>query len=388
MAHALLGPSSAARWIACPPSVKLCEQFEDVESEYAKEGSLAHEIAELKVRKLIDPGLTSRKFTAAMKKLREKELYQEEMQGYTDEYVEFIQEQMYSYSTTPHIAVEQRVDFSEYVPDGFGTADCILISNDTLHVIDFKYGKGVPVSVENNKQLLLYALGAYLAYEMIFPIAHIKMSIVQPRLANIDTWECSLDYLLEFAKIAQEKATMALKGEGDFNCGEHCKFCKAKAICKERANVNLELAKYEFKAVDQLTLEEIGEILEKAKDLAKWAEDLKEYALSESLKGNEVPGWKAVNGRGSRSFKNTDEAIKVLVDNGIAEELLYERKYLTLAQIEKVIGKKDFNNLVGNLIVMNVGKPTLVEASDKREAITNRIKAEDEFSVVDDINSI
>ena len=388
MAHALLGPSSAARWIACPPSVKLCEQFEDVESEYAKEGSLAHEIAELKVRKLIDPGLTSRKFTAAMKKLREKELYQEEMQGYTDEYVEFIQEQMYSHLVTPHVAVEQKVDFSEYVPNGFGTADCILISNDTLHVIDFKYGKGVPVSVENNKQLLLYALGAYLAYEMIFPIAHIKMSIVQPRLANIDTWECSLDYLLEFAKIAQEKATMALKGEGDFNCGEHCKFCKAKAICKERANVNLELAKYEFKAADQLTLEEIGEILEKAKDLAKWAEDLKEYALSESLKGNEVPGWKAVNGRGSRSFTNTDDAIKVLVDNGIAEELLFERKYLTLAQMEKIVGKKEFNSLVGDLIVMNVGKPTLVEASDKREAIANRIKAEDEFSVVDDINSL
>ena len=388
MAHALLGPSSAARWIACPPSVKLCEQFEDVESEYAKEGSLAHEIAELKVRKLIDPGLTSRKFTVAMKKLKDKELYQEEMQGYTDEYVEFIQEQMYSYSTTPHIAVEQKVDFSEYVPDGFGTADCILIANDTLHIIDFKYGKGVPVSVENNKQLLLYALGAYLAYEMIFPIAHIKMSIVQPRLANIDTWECSLDYLLEFAKIAQEKAIVALKGEGDFNCGEHCKFCKAKAICKERANVNLELAKYEFKAADQLTLEEIGEILEKAKDLAKWAEDLKEYALSESLKGNEVPGWKAVNGRGSRSFTNTDEAIKVLTDNGIAEELLFERKYLTLAQMEKTVGKKEFNSLVGDLIVMNVGKPTLVEASDKREAITNRIKAEDEFSVVDDINSI
>lgn len=388
MAHALLGPSSAARWIACPPSVKLCEQFEDVESEYAKEGSLTHEIAELKVRKLIDPGLTSRKFTAAMKKLKEKELYQEEMQGYTDEYVEFIQEQMYSYSTTPHVAVEQKVDFSEYIPDGFGTADCILIANDTLHIIDFKYGKGVPVSVENNAQLLLYALGAYLAYEMIFPIAHIKMSIVQPRLANIDTWECSLDYLLEFAKIAQEKATMALKGEGDFNCGEHCKFCKAKAICKERANVNLELAKYEFKAADQLTLEEIGEILEKAKDLAKWAEDLKEYALSESLKGNEVPGWKAVNGRGSRSFTNTDDAIKVLVDNGIAEELLFERKYLTLAQMEKIVGKKEFNSLVGDLIVMNVGKPTLVEASDKREAIANRIKAEDEFSVVDDINSL
>ena len=388
MAHALLGPSSASRWIACPPSVRLCEQFEDVESEYAKEGSLAHEIAELKVKKLIDPGLTSRKFTSAMKKLKDKELYQEEMQGYTDEYVEFIQEQMYSYETTPHISVEQKVDFSQYVPDGFGTADCILISNDTLHIIDFKYGKGVPVDAENNAQLLLYALGAYLAYEMIFPIEHIKMSIVQPRLNNICTWECTLDYLLTFAKTAQEKAVMALNGEGDFESGEHCKFCKAKSICKERANANLELAKYEFKAADQLTLEEIGEILQKAQDLAKWAEDLKEYALAESLKGNNVPGWKAVNGRGSRSFKNTDDAIKVLKENGIAEELLYERKYLTLAQMEKVIGKKDFNNLVGNLIVMSVGMPTLVDASDKREAITNRIKAEDEFSVVDDINNL
>jgi hypothetical protein len=388
MAHALLGPSSAARWIACPPSVRLCEQFEDVESEYAKEGSLAHEIAELKVRKLIDPGLTSRKFTAAMKKLKDKELYQEEMQGYTDEYVEFIQEQMYSYETTPHISVEQKVDFSQYVPGGFGTADCILISNNILHIIDFKYGKGVPVDAENNAQLLLYALGAYLTYEMIFPIEHIKMSIVQPRLNNICTWECRLDYLLEFAKIAQEKAAMALKGEGDFNCGEHCKFCKAKAVCRERANANLELAKYEFKAADQLTLEEIGEILQKAKNLSSWVKDIEKYALAESLKGNEVPGWKAVNGRGSRSFSNTDEAIKILKENGIAEELLYERKYLTLAQIEKEIGKKQFNSLVGNLVVMDVGKPTLVEASDKREAITNKIKAEDEFSVVEDINSL
>ena len=388
MAHALLGPSSASRWMACPPSVRLCEQFEDVESEYAKEGSLAHEIAELKVKKLIDPGLTSRKFTSAMKKLKEKELYQEEMQGYTDEYVEFIQEQMYSYETTPHISVEQKVDFSQYVPGGFGTADCILISNDTLHVIDFKYGKGVPVDAENNAQLLLYALGAYLAYEMIFPVEHIKMSIIQPRLNNICTWECSLDYLLAFAKKAQEKAVMTLNSEGDFNCGEHCKFCKAKATCKARANANLELAKYEFKSVDLLTLEEIGEILQKAHDLDTWVKEIEKYALAESLKGNNVPGWKAVNGKGSRSFKNTDDAIKVLKENGIAEELLYERKYLTLAQMEKVIGKKDFNNLVGDLIVMNAGKPTLVEVSDKREAITNRIKAEDEFSVVDDINNL
>ena len=383
MAHALLSPSAAERWFECPPSVRLTENIPDVETEYAKEGSLAHAIAELKLKKINDKGLTARKFNAEMKKLKADPLYKEEMQGYTDDYVDFIKEQMYSWDSPPSMAVEQRIDVSAYVPDGFGTSDCVLIGGDTLHVIDFKYGKGVVVEAENNKQMMLYALGAWLNYNLIYDIKKVKMTIYQPRVNNVDTWECSLDFLKTFALEISAKAEQAYKGEGEFKAGSHCQFCKVKATCRTRAEANLELTKYDLKDPQLLSLDEIGEILKKAQDLSKWADDLKDYALSQSLAGNMVAGWKAVHGRGSRSFTNTDEAIKILIDKGIAEELLYERKILTLAQMEKVVGKKDFNAMVGDLIVMSTGKPTLVVESDKREAITNVIKAEDEFSAID-----
>ncbi len=389
MSHALLGPSSASRWMACPPSARLCESVEEKESDYAKEGSLAHEIGEIKLkRKLMPHVLSAQKFGALMKKLKEHGLYQEEMQGYTDEYVDFVMESYCGSETTPFIAIEQKVSFEEYVPGGFGTADCILIYGDTLHVIDFKYGKGVLVQAEENKQMLLYALGAYLEYNFLYEFKNIKMSIVQPRLNNIDSWECSIDYLLEFAELAKEKGALADIGDGEFNAGEHCKFCGIKISCRERAERNLELAKYEFKKPPEISNEELGEILKKAQDLVAWANDLKDYALAEVLKGNEVNGWKAVNGRTSRAFTDTDEAIKVLIDNGTKEEMLYERKYLTLAQMEKVIGKKEFNETLKEYIVVNPGKPTLALASDKRPAITNKISATDEFSVIDDVNKI
>lgn len=389
MAHALLGPSGASRWMACPPSARLTENLPDTESDFAKEGSLAHEIAELKLKKkIVDPGISTRKFNSEMKKLKENEFYQEEMQGYTDDYVEFIQEQMCSCEAAPFVVVEQRVDFSEYVPEGFGTSDCIILSGNTLHVIDFKYGKGVPVYAEENKQMLLYALGAYLGYNFLYDIKHIKMSIVQPRISNFSSWECDLDYLLTFAKEARIKADMAFKGEGELNSGKHCQFCGLNATCRQRAKDNLGLEAYEFKEPPELSNEEVGEVLRRAENLAQWIKKLKDYALSECLAGNEIDGWKAVNGRGTRVFSDIDWAIDVLKENGIKEELLCERKFLTLAQMEKVIGKKEFNDLVGHLIVTNEGAPTLVESSDKRKAITNRIKAEDEFSAVSDINNI
>ncbi len=387
--HALLGPSSASRWMACPPSARLCEKLEDTESDYAKEGSLAHEIGELKLkRKLIPHVLSAQKFGSLMKKLKENELYQEEIQGYTDEYVDFVMEIYCGSKTTPFVAIEQKVSFEKYVPGGFGTADCILIYGDTLHVIDFKYGKGVLVEAEENKQMLLYALGAYLEYNFLYDFKNIKMSIVQPRLNNIDSWECSIEYLLEFAELAKEKGALADLGKGDFNAGEHCKFCGIKRTCRERAEKNLELAKYEFKKPPEISNEELGEILKKAQDLVTWANDLKEYALAEVLKGNGVNGWKAVNGRTSRSFTNTDEAIKVLVENGAKEEMLYERKWLTLAQMEKTIGKKEFNEVLKDYIVVTPGKPTLVLESDKRPAIVNKVSASDEFSVIDNIKKI
>lgn len=389
MAHALLSPSGASRWMACPPSARLTENLPDTESEYAKEGSLAHEIAELKLRKkIVDPGMSTRKFNADMKKLKEHELYQDEMQGYTDEYVEFIQEQVCNSTQAPFVIVEQKVDFSAYVPDGFGTADCIILSGDTLQVIDFKYGKGVPVYAEENSQMLLYALGTYLGYNILYNIKKIKMTIVQPRISNISSWECDIDYLLSFAEEARKKADMAYKGEGELNSGKHCQFCRLNATCRKRAEENLELEKFEFKESPELSNEEIGEILIRAENLAQWVKKLKDYALAQCLAGNDVKGWKAVNGKGSRSFVNTDEAIKVLVDNGIREELLKETTYLTLAQMEKVVGKKDFNDLVGHLIETKLGAPTLASESDKKPAITNRIKAEDEFSAVSDINNL
>lgn len=389
MAHALLGPSSAARWMACPPSVNLTKDMPDTTSEYAAEGSLAHEIAELKLKKkIVDPGMSTRKFNAEMKKLKAKELYQEEMQEFTDIYVDFIQEQMCACENTPYVAVEQKVDFSQYVPQGFGTADCIMISGDTIHVIDFKYGRGVVVDAEENPQMLLYALGAYLAYNFLYDIKRIQMSVVQPRVSHFSSWECDVDYLLSFAEKAKEKALMAAEGQGEFQAGKHCKFCKAKTTCRTRAEENLELEGWQYALPPLLKPDEVGHILRKAEDLAAWAKDLKEWALSECLNGNEIPGWKAVHGRGSRSFTDTDEAVKVLIEKGIAEELLYERKYLTLAQMEKVVGKKDFQEMVGDLIVMKEGLPTLVVESDKREAISNRIKAEDEFSAVEDINNL
>lgn len=389
MAHALLGPSSASRWMACPPSVNLTKDMPDTTSEYAAEGSLAHEIAELKLKKkIVDPGMSARKFNAEMKKLKGRELYQEEMQEFTDIYVDFIQEQMCACENTPYVAVEQKVDFSQYVPQGFGTADCILISGDIIHIIDFKYGRGVVVDAEENPQMLLYTLGAYLAYNFLYDIKRIQMSIVQPRVSHFSSWECDVDYLLSFAEKAKEKALMASEGQGEFQAGKHCKFCKAKTTCRTRAEENLELEGWQYALPPLLKTHEVGHILKKAEDLAAWAKELKEWALSECLNGNEIPGWKAVHGRGSRSFTDTDEAVKVLVEKGIAEELLYERKYLTLAHMEKVIGKKDFQEMVGDYIEMKQGSPTLVVESDKRQAITNRIKAEEEFSAVEDIDNL
>lgn len=389
MAHALLGPSGASRWMACPPSARACEHVEDKNSDYAKEGTLAHEIGELKLRRKLMPHVISaQKFGAKMKKIKAHELYQEEMQGYTDDYVDFVMEAYCSADVAPFVAIEQQVSYDSYVPEGFGTADCILIYDDTLHIIDFKYGKGVLVSAEENKQMLLYALGAYLEYSLLYDFKHIIMSIAQPRMDNMDTWECSVDYMLEFAEQAKEKGQLAYDGDGEFESGEHCRFCGIKTICRTRADTNLELAAYEFKKPPELTNDEVGEILKKAEDLAAWAKDLKTYALSEALKGNVIKGWKAVAGKSNRSWKDPDEAIKVLVKSGIKEATLWERKYLTLAQIEKTIGKKEFEKTVSDLVVKASGAPTLALESDKRPAIAVKVSATEEFGPVDNLDNL
>lgn len=392
-AHARLSASGAAKWLACPPSVKLEENFPDTGSVYAAEGTLAHSVAELKVRKYAVEPMSTRAFNAKMKKLKENELWQPEMDGYTDEYLEYIKAEMLSYPVKPFVTVERRVDFSDVVPGGFGTADCLILAGDTLHVIDFKYGKGVLVEAEDNPQMKLYAYGAARAYAMLYNFSRVKMTIFQPRLKNISEAEISADELRRWAvDEVQPLALLADAGEGVYNPGPHCKFCRAKVECKARAEACMELvpaaeewqekSKGTVKAAGLYTPEELAEYLKKGALLKAWYEDITGHALTLCLNGVDVPGYKAVNGRNSREFSDLDAAFGVLTANGVDEAVLYERRPLTLAQAEKVVGAKTFKELVGSYIVTKPGKPTLVPASDKRQAITNEVKAEDVFSKI------
>lgn len=383
-AHALLSASGAHRWLACTPSAQLEQQFPDTTSEAAKEGTLAHELAELKVRNYffsVDFG--KRKLNAAIKAKKESSLWQDEMMGYTDEYLDYIKAVALKFKGTPYVAIEKQVDYGAYAPGGFGTADCILIGGKTLHVIDFKYGKSPDgrVEAEKNPQMMLYALGAYEAYKILYPIDTVCLSIVQPRLPDgISAWSCSLPELLEFGEYVKQRAELAVKGEGDFHPGDKtCRYCRARSQCRARAEHNVKLAFQVGKLPPLISREEAGQYLQQGQDVAKWLSDLQGWALAECLAGRDVPGWKAVEGRGSRDWTDMGKAFDTLKENGIDEAILWERKPLTLAQVEKTVGKKEFETLVGGLVVKNPGKPALAQASDKRPAITNRMTAAEAF---------
>jgi len=382
--HALLSASGAHRWLSCPPSAQLEQQFPDTTSKAAKEGTLAHELAELKVRNYfytVDFG--KRKLTTAINKLKKEELWEDEMMGYTDEYLDYVKSIALAFSSEPYAAIEKRVDLTAYIPDGFGTADCILIGSGILHVIDFKYGKSPDgrVSAEQNPQMLLYALGAYEAYRMLYPVQEIRLSIVQPRLSDgISEWSCTVDELMQFAQLVKERAVLAIKGEGEFKPDpKTCRYCRARARCPARAEKNVELAFMTDKNPKLLTNEELGQYLLKGKDVAKWLGDVQDCALAECLAGNEVAGWKAVEGRGGREWTDMDLAFARLQENGVPETILWERKPLTLAQVEKAVGKKEFESFVGDMVIKRPGKPTLVEQLDQRPAITNKITAAEAF---------
>lgn len=378
--HALLSASSAHRWLVCTPSARLEEQLPEKRSEYADEGTLAHEIAELKLRKYYIEPMPKSTFTRRLNKLKKHELFQEEMLKHTDTYLEYLQSITLSFSSKPYVAVEKRVDYSAYAPEGFGTCDFIIIHREDLYVTDFKYGKGVPVSAENNPQMKLYALGAYLEYSLLYPIKQVHLAIVQPRLDSISEWSLSIDELLAWGEEIKPIAQKAFNGEGEFVPGEHCKFCRAKAQCRARANEFLALEDFGLKDPQLLSDAEIGQILEKAMDLESWVKALKDYALGETLKGKEIPGWKAVEGRGQRNFVDIEKAFEHLKANGIDEAMLYERVPLTVSKLEKQLGKKQFKELLEEpgFIEKTPGKPTLVPISDKRPPIVN-ISPEEDF---------
>lgn len=379
--HALLSASSSHRWLHCTGAPRLEATFPDTTSEYAKEGTLAHELCELKLKKYTTT-MAKGTYTRAYNKIKKNELWANEMDETTDVYLEYIKSIMLSYKVAPVVVIEKRVDFSQYVPEGFGTADCIILAGDTLHIIDYKHGKGVVVDADHNPQMMLYALGAMHDYSLLYKFNTIKMTIVQPRANNISEFEMPSDELRKWGEeVVAPKAKEAYEMEGHtFEAGVWCGFCRAKAQCKTRCEHFNAMHSLTSKDPRLISLEELGTYLEHGKDIESWYKDIKEYALSESLAGAEVPGWKAVEGRGSRVFQDGDTAIQTLIDGGVDESILYERKVLTLAQIEKAIGKKEFNELVGDQVVKNPGKPTLVVDTDKRPRITNQPSAAQVFN--------
>lgn len=380
--HALLSASSAHRWLHCTGSPLLEKEFPDTTSVYAQEGTLAHELCELKLKKYTTV-MPKGAYTRAHNKITKSELWQNEMESTSETYLEYVKGIMLACKIAPAVLIEKRVDFSRYVPEGFGTADCLILAGDTLHVIDYKHGKGVVVDADHNPQMMLYALGAIDELSLLYRFKSIHMVIVQPRVNNISEFTMTADELREWGEsVVKPKAEAAISGKGEFEAGDWCRFCRAKQQCKTRYESNDSLYPELSERHDPrlITLDELGEYLKRGRDMAAWLEDMKEYALSETLAGAEVPGWKAVEGRGSRAFTDTDEAVDTLIKNGIDESVLYERRVLTLAQMEKAVGKKAFGEIVGNLVVKNPGKPTLVEESDKRPRITNQPTAADVFN--------
>lgn len=380
--HALLSASSAARWLHCTAAPRFEEQFPENTSEYAEEGRLAHAICELKVIKHFTTQIKPRTYTSRLKKLKENPLYQDEMDKTSDLYLEHLTERAMQYNAKPNVAAEVQVDFAEYVPEGFGTCDCIMIGGDTLSITDYKHGKGVPVSAENNPQMRLYALGALKRYKPVYggSIKKVCMTIDQPRIQTEPSSETiTVEELLAWGESIKPIAAKAYMGLGIFCPGEHCRFCRGKAKCKARADQNTALE--EFKdCVPQngekpplfgqgtLTDEEIGDLLIRGQELVKWYKDLEEYALGTILKGGTIPGWKAVAGRSNRTFTDTEAALNAAMAAGYDKSLLYELKPKTLTELEKLMGKAEFVDKLGSFVVKPVGKPTLALLTDKREA--------------------
>mgnify|MGYP000292535725 FL=1 len=354
MSHALLSPSASRRWLECPPSVRLTELMEDKPSAYADEGTLAHSIAEGKLKSHLGYAENPIKCEDAL------------MDEYTDDYVAFVDEQM-SVLENPSAFVEQRVDCSKYVPECYGTCDALIISDGVLHICDLKYGTGVKVDAVGNDQLRIYALGAFEMFSCLYDISTVRMSIFQPRLSHCDTWELPIDELLKWAnEVLVPAAKQAWNGQGEFKAGEHCRFCKAKSNCRKRAEYNLELARYDFEPPATLDNIEIAAILAKADELVSWVTDVKEYALRQALSGVTYDGFKVVEGRSNRKYTDENAVVEAVKTAGFDP---YEHSVLGITAMTALLGKKKFTELLGGIVEKPQGKPTLVPMSDKRPAI-------------------
>ena len=360
--HALLSASSSDRWLHCPPSARLCETYEDKGSDYAAEGTDAHALCEYKPRKALG--------MEAVDPTENMTWFNQEMDDCASGYAAFIMELLAEARkgcSDPVVLIEQRVDFSRWVEQGFGTSDAILIADGTMHVIDYKHGLGVLVSAEDTPQMKCYALGALELFDAIYDIDTVSMTIYQPRRQNISTSQISKEELYRWAdEVLKPTADLAFAGDGNFLCGEWCGFCKVKNECRARADTNLELARYDFKLPPLLTDEDIEDILSKVDGLVAWASDIKEYARQQAVSGKKWRGWKLVEGRSNRRYTNEAAVEQAVTKAGFDP---YERKLLGITAMQKLLGKNRFEELLAAFIEKPQGKPTLVPESDKRPAM-------------------
>ena len=372
--HAVLSASSSHRWTKCTPAARLELEFDDNESSAAAEGTAAHALAEHKLRKAL--------------KMRSKKPISyfdcDEMDENTDAFVNFVLEHLElakQSCSDPLVLIEQRLDFSKYVPDGFGTGDCIIISDKTLHITDLKYGMGILVNAEHNSQMMLYSLGALEIYDSLYDIEEISMTIFQPRRENVSTWTLTVDELRDWAENElKPKAELAFNGEGEYCPGDWCTFCRAAVKCRARAEEKLKLAQSEFRLPPLLSDAEIEDVLGKLNDITKWANDLLAYATDAAVNhGKQWSGYKVVAGRSIRKFKDEDAVAEASKANGYKD--IYRQSLITLTEFEKLMGKAKFNEVLGDLIYKPPGKPTLVPVSDKRPAI-NVSNAINEFNEI------
>lgn len=370
--HALLSASSAHRWLRCTPSARLEETLPDRKTPYSQEGTLGHEIAEFKLRKHFIEPVGPQKAAAAMRKFRAHEHYSPELEKIVDEFVDYCKSVEMLFSSRPYVLVEQRVDYSHVAPEGFGTADFIAVGDDLLVVVDLKTGQGKPVPIEGNEQMRLYAIGALKAVAGIFPVSRVRMTIIQPKVYDEpQEMEMTVEELERWAtEEVTPKAQLAWRGEGEFVVGPHCDFCRARETCRARIEQFFSAAELAPHKPPIIGWDEVGEVLRKAEGIVSWYNDLKELALQHILDGGEVAGWKAVEGRGSRAYADIDAAFAALTASGIDESILYERKPLTPAALEKALGKQQYRELleVPGHVIKETGKPTLAPIEDKRPA--------------------
>jgi uncharacterized protein DUF2800 len=369
--HALLSASSSHRWLSCTPSALLEENFENKSSVFAEEGTAAHALAEYKLKKYLGEKVKKPK----------SEFDEKELDYYTNIYFDYACEliaEAKARSKDPIILVEQKLDFSKYVPEGFGTGDLVIVADGILDIMDLKYGKGVEVLATNNPQMMLYAIGALNLFDSLYDIEKVRMTICQPRLDNISTFEISIEDLIKWAEdVVKPKAALAIKGEGEFCAGEHCRFCRARFNCRARAEENMKLAQYDFRKGPFLNDDEITEILSSMDEFEKWIKDIRAYTLNKAVNENtKWTGFKLVQGRSSRKYIDEESVVKVLIDAGYTENDIYSKSLLGITAMEKAISKKKFKELLKDLVYKPQGKLTLVVESDKRPEIKNTAEAD------------